>query len=506
MSIRIKERFQEYQLFKALSGVKEYNQLVGFFLKWLGLSQVILDENHKVHYVKKKDLLRLKRSLFEVPTLNRKVLISDLIRFKKAELHFPQYLTDQDRKAIEKCVRKHLEEFRNTKLHSQVTNFKKPFPFSLHIHQSRKNLVKESVVIEIPGHKPFNLLKNEEKSLVLHWPDKKVLGVSQKGMDRLKGFVKSLKEEMLDDSVKIERTEQDLPLSLLLVPNKSGKLSQIILLPKKAKTGVVGKGRFKEVKHAYDLTRGMRLVKKLMKRPERNLFKKLQGQKGIQEIVAERKKSVDGEERFTLFEALCDGTLYQLIRTTLTNDHKKEIIKSLLESLANFHEQTDDDGVPFFHGDIKTQNILYKKNLQGRYEVFLTDFGLSNRKRGFAGTPGWVSPEHAKGWLLAKEGIKNGPKAQGQALDVWGMGLVIACLLGGRKSFQMLRSASGTKRYLEKARDVKQNWVDREIKSLSKRSDRQLKPIWNVVRGMLAVDLEARLTSSQALTLLEEYF
>ncbi len=99
-----------------------------------------------------------------------------------------------------------------------------------------------------------------------------------------------------------------------------------------------------------------------------------------------------------------------------------KIVASIAEALHHAH------GKGLVHRDIKPGNILI--DTQGH--AFLTDFGLALREEDFgrdqgqAGTPGYMSPEQARG---------EGHRVDGRT-DLYGLGVVLYELLTGRRPFQ----------------------------------------------------------------------
>lgn len=503
--------FSNYQEFRSATNVKEYNKVLGVILNVLGKSQVIEDEHAVKHYVKKEQLILCNDNSCLLPQLDRKILLSNILRKERdAELQFPQEVDDESKEIIEQFVSEKLPFFERSGLESMVFDSEGDPPFSIHFKQSGNKL---AIYLEAEGMKSFNLLEGKEKELILHWPEAKLLGLSEEELEALKAYVKENKETFaayeLDKPLKIQRKNESIPLSLLLVPDAAGRVSRIILLPRSEHVGIVGKGSFKEVKYAYDLTRGEQLVKKFMAGKERKIVKDLQDQDAVLKVRAERQKKVDKTKGFQHFEPLATGTLESLITKRLSQKEKMELVGGLLKALKEFHDKSTDSTSNYYHGDIKPANILYKKMPDGSYKVFLSDFGFTNRTSGYAGTPQWISPEHANRWHR-KAGEK---KIQGQALDVWAMGLLIGSLLKGYelpdRFFSEIVSehirnnadkADLTKNIIKKLSFMDQSTMDRFIgKFRPLTRDPQVNKAWNIVQKMLDVDVGTRITAEKAL-------
>lgn len=509
--LKIIGRFLNYQEFKSFTGVKEYNKVLGVLLSVLGKSQVIEDEHAVKHYVKKEQLINCNNHSCLLPQLDRKILISNILREgRDQELQFPEDVDSDSKELIERFVSEKLPLFERSGLESMVFESEGDPPFSIHFKQSDNKLV---IYLEAEGMKSFNLLKGKEKELILHWPEAEKLGLSQDELDELKAYVKENKQDFaarkLEKPLKIERKTENIPLSLLLVPDATGRVSRIILLPRSEKVGIVGRGAFKEVKHAYDLTRGEQLVKKFMAKKESKIVRGLQDQDAVLKVRAERKKEVEEKRGVQHFEPLATGTLESLITKKLSRKEKIDLVGGLLKALKEFHDKSVDSNSNYYHGDIKPANILYKKMPDGTYKVFLSDFGFANRTSGYAGTTEWVSPEHARRWH-AKDQNK---KIQGQALDVWAMGLLIGSVLKGYELPDHLfndivkehhrnegEKIPLHKKILGKLILLDQSMMDRFITRFRPLTrDPQLNKAWDIVQRMLTVDSGDRITAEEAL-------
>lgn len=120
------------------------------------------------------------------------------------------------------------------------------------------------------------------------------------------------------------------------------------------------------------------------------------------------------------------GSSLDQIQTVMTQKQKLRAIKDIAEALHAAHIQ----GV--IHRDVKPANILIERREDGTYWPYLVDFGLArqidlksqNSVTGVAGTPGYMSPEQARGDLRISH-----------RTDVYGLGAALYSILCGRPPF-----------------------------------------------------------------------
>lgn len=506
MLIYNREPLHNYRAFKEESHLKEYNKFIGFFLMIGGKALIIKDENSKYHFVRKNDLRNLDRDFYELPKLNRKILIQQVISLKSRVLQFPSDMPKEEQTRVERFLELELPKFKASGLDDLVIDATDDFPYTIDFRKSRKDEAGDrgSIYLIEAGKKPFNLIKGSEKEFVFHWPKNQILGLNEEEMGRFKQYLRDNRDDWSQEDLEKPRRIKvpGLP-SILLIPNEEGKVERVILLPKRDRVGIVGKGSYKKVKYAYDLTRGERLVNKPLEQKERDIAQNVKGKKGFLPLAGERDKGVNattGKQEFRHFEPLCDGTLDGLLTVATTKEQKMRLIKDLLGGLTRFHEMRTGDNRPYFHSDLKLENILYKKDADGMYRAYISDFGLSNRTRGFAGTGIWVSPEHAQGWLRVNAGETGVPAARGQELDVWGMGMIIASLMRGKKRLPCLQRHGDPNASLAQVAALTQDRITREINALrDAEPDPAFKGVWDILEGMLKVDPDERITSEEAL-------
>ncbi|KAL6441045.1 hypothetical protein ACFW04_003423 [Cataglyphis niger] len=133
------------------------------------------------------------------------------------------------------------------------------------------------------------------------------------------------------------------------------------------------------------------------------------------------------EENFhyLVFDLVTGGELFEDIvaREFYSEADASHCIQQILESVHHCHH----NGV--VHRDLKPENLLLASKAKGA-AVKLADFGLAIEVQGeaqawygFAGTPGYLSPE-----VLKKE-------PYGKAVDIWACGVILYILLVGYPPF-----------------------------------------------------------------------
>lgn len=119
------------------------------------------------------------------------------------------------------------------------------------------------------------------------------------------------------------------------------------------------------------------------------------------------------------------GELFEDIvaREFYSESDASQCIQQILESVQHCHNH----GI--VHRDLKPENLLLASKMKGA-AVKLADFGLAIELQGdqqawfgFAGTPGYLSPE-----VLKKE-------PYGKPVDIWACGVILYILLVGYPPF-----------------------------------------------------------------------
>uniref|UniRef100_A0A8C3RWZ1 calcium/calmodulin-dependent protein kinase n=1 Tax=Chelydra serpentina TaxID=8475 RepID=A0A8C3RWZ1_CHESE len=128
---------------------------------------------------------------------------------------------------------------------------------------------------------------------------------------------------------------------------------------------------------------------------------------------------------YLIFDLVTGGELFEDIvaREYYSEADASHCIHQLLESVTYIHHYA------IVHRDLKPENLLLASKCKGA-AVKLADFGLAIEVQGdqqawfgFAGTPGYLSPE-----VLRKE-------AYGKPVDIWACGVILYILLVGYPPF-----------------------------------------------------------------------
>nr|CAD2146795.1 unnamed protein product [Meloidogyne enterolobii] len=130
---------------------------------------------------------------------------------------------------------------------------------------------------------------------------------------------------------------------------------------------------------------------------------------------------------YLVFDLVTGGELFEDIvaREFYSEADASQCIQQILESIAYCHDNS------VVHRDLKPENLLLASRAKGA-SVKLADFGLAIEVKGedeawygFAGTPGYLSPE-----VLKKD-------PYGKPVDIWACGVILYILLVGYPPFWM---------------------------------------------------------------------
>lgn len=139
---------------------------------------------------------------------------------------------------------------------------------------------------------------------------------------------------------------------------------------------------------------------------------------------------IDSRTHVHLVMELCQGTsLYHTIKKRkpdqrLPEPEAAQVFRQIVSAVAFMHEQN------VVHRDLKLDNILTHVDSQGNHIIKLIDFGFATgctaeeRLSNTCGTPHYMDPD------LVKKGSYNG-----QAADVWALGVILFILTTGKLPF-----------------------------------------------------------------------
>lgn len=195
----------------------------------------------------------------------------------------------------------------------------------------------------------------------------------------------------------------------------------------------IGKGAFSVVRRCTQKSTGAEFAAKVIntKKLSTRDYQKLEREARIcrllkhPNIVRLHDSIQDDGFYYLIFDLVTGGELFEDIvaREYYTEADASHCIQQILEGVHHCHV----NGI--VHRDLKPENLLLASKNKGA-SVKLADFGLAVEVQGdqqswfgFAGTPGYLSPE-----VLRKE-------AYGKPVDIWACGVVLYILLVGYPPF-----------------------------------------------------------------------
>nr|KAF7421424.1 hypothetical protein H0235_009260 [Vespula pensylvanica] len=174
----------------------------------------------------------------------------------------------------------------------------------------------------------------------------------------------------------------------------------------------------------YERAGASNLIKFMKDKSHRECMEFMSG--GINPLKLRLHDSIQEENyHYLVFDLVTGGELFEDIvaREFYSEADASHCIQQILESVHHCHH----NGV--VHRDLKPENLLLASKAKGA-AVKLADFGLaievsgeSQAWYGFAGTPGYLSPE-----VLKKE-------PYGKPVDIWACGVILYILLVGYPPF-----------------------------------------------------------------------
>ncbi|XP_055714658.1 calcium/calmodulin-dependent protein kinase type II alpha chain isoform X3 [Phlebotomus papatasi] len=248
----------------------------------------------------------------------------------------------------------------------------------------------------------------------------------------------------------------------------------------------LGKGAFSIVKRCVQKSTGLEFAAKIIntKKLTSRDFQKLEREARIcrklqhPNIVRLHDSIQEENYHYLVFDLVTGGELFEDIvaREFYSEADASHCIQQILESVNHCHQ----NGV--VHRDLKPENLLLASKAKGA-AVKLADFGLAIEVSGeqlawfgFAGTPGYLSPE-----VLKKE-------PYGKSVDIWACGVILYILLVGYPPFW----------------DEDQHRLYSQIKAgaydyPSPEWDTVTPDAKNLINQMLTVNPHKRITASEAL-------
>ncbi|KAK7575700.1 hypothetical protein V9T40_011986 [Parthenolecanium corni] len=175
----------------------------------------------------------------------------------------------------------------------------------------------------------------------------------------------------------------------------------------------LGKGAFSVVRRCVQKATALEFAAKIIN------TKKLSARVRLHDSIQEE------NFHYLVFDLVTGGELFEDIvaREFYSEADASHCIQQILESVNHCHQ----NGV--VHRDLKPENLLLASKAKGA-AVKLADFGLAIEVQGdqqawfgFAGTPGYLSPE-----VLKKE-------PYGKPVDIWACGVILYILLVGYPPF-----------------------------------------------------------------------
>ncbi|XP_063984789.1 calcium/calmodulin-dependent protein kinase type II alpha chain isoform X23 [Diachasmimorpha longicaudata] len=248
----------------------------------------------------------------------------------------------------------------------------------------------------------------------------------------------------------------------------------------------LGKGAFSVVRRCVQKSTGLEFAAKVIntKKLSQRDFQKLEREARIcrklqHPNIVRLHESIQEENcHYLVFDLVTGGELFEDIvaREFYSEADASHCIQQILESVHHCHH----NGI--VHRDLKPENLLLASKAKGA-AVKLADFGLAIELQGdaqawygFAGTPGYLSPE-----VLKKE-------PYGKPVDIWACGVILYILLVGYPPFW----------------DEDQHRLYSQIKAgaydyPSPEWDTVTPEARNLINQMLTVNPTRRITASEAL-------
>lgn len=284
--------------------------------------------------------------------------------------------------------------------------------------------------------------------------------------------------------------------------------------------GELGQGAFKDVSVVVKLKNGQNPVVEAFAwapypedlsviQDERELMRSCLGDSSIVQLTEECEK----ENNFFFMEYCEGGTLKEAL-PTLSSQDRLRLSGECAHAVSLLARKN------IIHRDIKSENIFLKKDGKGIVHVKLGDLGTGCRKTDrqkrqvWAGTPLFWSPEQAR----SKNGFFD---KHDKYMDAWALGCVLYSLYHPQ-SQELLEQFLNEEERIEELKkqgksetqaqecvrkeglDILRRFSDNSIQSAIIRLREDTPPaIQQVIKGLLTVDPDKRMTSHTAALLLE---
>ena len=258
---------------------------------------------------------------------------------------------------------------------------------------------------------------------------------------------------------------------------------------------LIGRGQFGAIKMAQRIENGQYVVSKKVKgegnirasEAEANMQQEAAGANILP--IYNTIRLDEALYHFMPLAGLGDGcTIQQRLSTVqhsrLTTKILKFVAQDLLRGLQTIHNK----GI--FHLDIKPDNLVFTREGTG----YITDFGCAKK----AATPQfssealgdnrYFSPERLQACM---EGIFDGEKA-----DIWAAGMALLQIIHNTDPLQLFEMDNDLALRVRKCNQV---YFQEKLKQFKALQEPQEGNIWWVIRGLLDVNPETRLTAQEAL-------
>lgn len=225
---------------------------------------------------------------------------------------------------------------------------------------------------------------------------------------------------------------------------------------------------------------------------ESNFLMKLQGKKGIIEVIERAVFKINRKQHlFLIEEKYEDSSLLNFIlkpdlaKKELHFKTKINIVRTLLQGLINIHNAN------ILHRDIKPQNVLIDVSISNHPKAVICDFNTACymdeirvlEKEGFS--PVSCPPEYARAVLSRNK--QNIAKATTTKMDIWGMGVVLwFTFFTNAPPWLGEKGINGVLTYLSK---LGTDWFPKEF---------QNRPFSFLIQKMLSLDPSKRPTAVEA--------